>query len=158
VTSGRYRSNTVELDRRSVCRKTGVSPEAEMDVVTGVELEYSYRAGDGRTRSGVASMPKERSGGPRLDQSCNWEKYGYDTALHQQTDLFVPQVLQFPHPLSRSAQPVQTSQLHTPLAILLLISGQHVLRCQQLSQSLQSRQHGCGINFNTTSNKTSLTQ
>jgi len=68
----------VELDRRSVCRKTGVSPEVEMDVVTRVELEYSYGAGDGWTRSGVASMPKERSGGPRLDQSCNWEKYGYD--------------------------------------------------------------------------------
>jgi len=49
-----------------------------MDVVTGVELECSYGAGDGRTRSGVASMPKERSGGPRLDRSCNWEKYGYD--------------------------------------------------------------------------------
>jgi len=52
-----------------------------MDVGTGVELECSYGAGDGRTRSGVASMPKERSGGPRLDQSCNWEKYGYDTSL-----------------------------------------------------------------------------
>jgi len=50
-----------------------------MDVVTGVELEYSYGAGDGRTRSGVASMPKERSGGPRLDWSCDWEKYGYDS-------------------------------------------------------------------------------
>ena len=50
-----------------------------MDVGTGVELECSYGAGDGRTRSGVASMPKERSGGPRLDWSCNWEKYGYDT-------------------------------------------------------------------------------
>jgi len=50
-----------------------------MDVVTGVELECSYGAGDGRTRSGVASMPKERSGGPRLDRSCNWEKYGYDS-------------------------------------------------------------------------------
>jgi len=49
-----------------------------MDVGTGVELEYSYGAGDGRTRSGVASMPKERSGGPRLDRSCDWEKYGYD--------------------------------------------------------------------------------
>jgi len=49
-----------------------------MDVVTGVELECSYGAGDGRTRSGVASMPKERSGGPRLDRSCDWEKYGYD--------------------------------------------------------------------------------
>jgi len=53
-----------------------------MDVVTGVELECSYGAGDGRTRSGVASMPKERSGGPRLDRSCNWEKYGYDIARH----------------------------------------------------------------------------
>jgi len=51
-----------------------------MDVGTGVELEYSYGAGDGRTRSGVVSMPKERSGGPRLDWSCDWEKYGYDTA------------------------------------------------------------------------------
>jgi len=49
-----------------------------MDIVTGVELECSYGAGDGRTRSGVASMPKERSGGPRLDWSCDWEKYGYD--------------------------------------------------------------------------------
>ena len=49
-----------------------------MDVVTRVELECSYGAGDGRTRSGVASMPKERSGGPRLDRSCDWEKYGYD--------------------------------------------------------------------------------
>jgi len=71
----------VELDHRSVCRKTGVSPEVEMDIVTGVELEYSYGAGDGWTRSGVVSMPKERSGGPRLDQSCDWEKYGYDTSL-----------------------------------------------------------------------------
>jgi len=44
-----------------------------MDVVTGVELECSYRAGDGRTRSGVASMPKERSGGPWLDRSCDWK-------------------------------------------------------------------------------------
>jgi len=69
----------VELDCRSVCRKTGVSPEVEMDIVTGVELEYSYGARDGRTRSGVASMPKERLGGPRLDWSCNWEKYGYDS-------------------------------------------------------------------------------
>jgi len=68
-----------ELDCRSVCRKTGVSPEAEMDIVTGVELECSYGAGDGWTRSGVASMRKERSGGPRLDWSCDWEKYGYDT-------------------------------------------------------------------------------
>jgi len=49
-----------------------------MDVVTGVELEYSYGAGDGWTRSEVASMPKERSGRPRLDWSCDWEKYGYD--------------------------------------------------------------------------------
>jgi len=47
--------------------------------VTGVELECSYGAGDGRTRSGVASMPKERSSGPRLDRSCDWEKYGYDS-------------------------------------------------------------------------------
>jgi len=68
-----------ELDCRSVCRKTEVSPEAEMDIVTRVELEYSYGAGDGRTRSRVASMPKERSGGPRLDWSCDWEKYGYDS-------------------------------------------------------------------------------
>ena len=82
-----------ELDRGSVCRKTGVSPEAEMDVVTGVELECSNGAGDGRTRSGVASMPKESSGGPRLDRSCDWEKYGYDRTgvcegqhnLHNQT-------------------------------------------------------------------------
>ena len=51
-----------------------------MDVGTGVELEYSYGAGDGRTRSGVASMPKERSGRPRLDRSCDWEKYGYDNS------------------------------------------------------------------------------
>jgi len=56
-----------------------------MDVGTGVELEYSYGAGDGRTRSGVASMPKERSGRPRLDRSCDWEKYGYDTALAVKT-------------------------------------------------------------------------
>jgi len=70
-----------ELDRRSVCRKTGVSPEVKMDVVTGVELECSYGAGDGQTRSGVASMPKERSGGPRLDRSCDWEKYGYDSLM-----------------------------------------------------------------------------
>ena len=64
-----------------------------MDVVTRVELECSYGAGDGRTRSGVASMPKERSGGPRLDRSCDWEKYGYDRTgvcegqhnLHNQT-------------------------------------------------------------------------
>jgi len=53
-----------------------------MDVVTRVELECSYGAGDGRTRSRVVSMPKERSGGPRLDRSCDWEKYGYDTLEH----------------------------------------------------------------------------
>jgi len=34
-----------------------------MDIVSGVELEYSYGAGDGWTRSRFASMPKERSGG-----------------------------------------------------------------------------------------------
>jgi len=51
-----------------------------MDVGTGVELECSYGAGDGRTRSGVASMPKERSGRPRLDRSCDWKKYGYDSS------------------------------------------------------------------------------
>jgi len=50
-----------------------------MDVGTRVELECSYGAEDGRTRSGVASMPKERSGRPRLDRSCDWEKYGYDS-------------------------------------------------------------------------------
>ena len=70
----------MELDCRSVCRKTGVSLEVEMGIVTRVELEYSYEAGDGWIRSGVASMPKERSGGPRLDRSCDWEKYGYDSA------------------------------------------------------------------------------
>ena len=41
ATSGRYRSDTVELDCRSVCRKIGVSPEVEMDVVTRVELEMA---------------------------------------------------------------------------------------------------------------------
>jgi len=61
-----------------------------MDVVTGVELECSYGAGDGRTRSGVASMPKERSGGPRLDQSCDWEKYGYDTYPFQNGPIHQP--------------------------------------------------------------------
>jgi len=79
VTSGRYRFNMAELDHRSVWRKTGVSPEVEMNVVTRVELECSYWTGDGWTRSRVASMPKESSGGPGLDQSCNWEKYGYDS-------------------------------------------------------------------------------
>ena len=49
-----------------------------MVIVTRVELECSYGAGDGQTRSGVVSMPKERSGRPRLDQSCDWEKHGYD--------------------------------------------------------------------------------
>jgi len=44
-----------------------------MDIVTGVELECSYGAGDGWTRSGVASMPKERSGRPGLDQSSDWK-------------------------------------------------------------------------------------
>ena len=55
-----------------------------MDIGTGVELECSYGAGDGRTRSRVAFMPKERSGRPRLDRSCDWEKYGYDSeqSLH----------------------------------------------------------------------------
>ena len=75
----------MELDHRSVCRKIGVSAEAEMNIVTGVELECSYGAGDGQTRSGVASMPKQRSGRPRLDQSCDWEKYGYDRLREFQT-------------------------------------------------------------------------
>jgi len=57
-----------------------------MDVVTGVELECSYGAGDGWTRSGVVSMPKERSGGPRLDRSCDWEKYGYDSSPNAPND------------------------------------------------------------------------
>jgi len=52
-----------------------------MDVGTRVELECSYGPGDDRTRSRVVSMPKERSGGPRLDWSCDWEKYGYDKFL-----------------------------------------------------------------------------
>ena len=82
MTSGRYRSDTEELDCRSVCRKTGVSAEVEMDVVTRVELEYSYGAADGQTRSRVVSMHKERSGGPRLDRSCDWEKYGYNTEVN----------------------------------------------------------------------------
>jgi len=56
-----------------------------MDIGTGVELECSYGAGDGRTRSGVASMPKERSGRPRLDRSCDWEKYGYDKNIDKST-------------------------------------------------------------------------
>jgi len=64
-----------------------------MDVVTGVELECSYGAGDGRTRSRVVSMPKERSGGPRLDWSCNWEKYGYDRDLVHSTYLYCLLVL-----------------------------------------------------------------
>ena len=58
--------------------RQGLVLRVEMDVGTGVELECSYGAGDGWTRSGVVSMPKERSGGPRLDRSCDWEKYGYD--------------------------------------------------------------------------------
>ena len=45
----------------------------ETDIVTRVELEYSYGAGDGWTRSRVASMPKERSGRPGLDRSCDWK-------------------------------------------------------------------------------------
>ena len=53
-----------------------------MDIVTRVELECSYGAGDGQTRSRVVSMPKERSGGPRLDRSCDWEKYGYNTEVN----------------------------------------------------------------------------
>ena len=71
-----------------------------MDVVTGVELECSYGAGDGWTRSGVASMPKERSGGPRLDRSCDWEKYGYDIGA------------QVPHPhCHRYVQRIVTHQM-----------------------------------------------
>jgi len=50
-----------------------------MDTVAGVELECSYGAGYGWTRSRVASIPKERSGRPRLDRSSDWEKYGYDS-------------------------------------------------------------------------------
>jgi len=59
----------VELDCRSVCRKTRVSPEAEMDIVTGVELEYSYGAEHGQTRSGVASMPKGIRDSMKIRQS-----------------------------------------------------------------------------------------
>jgi len=87
VTSGRYRSDMEELDHGSVCRKTGVSPEAEMDVVTRVELECSYGAGDGQTRSRVASMPKERSGGPWLDQSCDWKSMDMTDRLHHSPQL-----------------------------------------------------------------------
>jgi len=54
-----------------------------MDAVARVELKWSYGAEDGWTRSGVAStsIPKKRSGKPRLDQSSNWEKYRYDKML-----------------------------------------------------------------------------
>jgi len=89
-----------------------------MVVVTGVELECSYGAGDGQTRSGVASMPKERSGRPRLDWSCDWEKYGYDTYAQsmQQTTLplltspwFVMHYLQSPVAISISMHTLQHS-------------------------------------------------
>jgi len=33
-------------------------------------------------------MPKERSGRPRLDQSCNWEKYGYDSSADCQVRVY----------------------------------------------------------------------
>ena len=80
-----------------------------MDIVTGVELECSYGAGDGRTRSGVVSMPKERSGRPRLDRSCNWEKYGYDTPIQVR---FAPaRRLSFSYPIvPLSSRPMICSQ------------------------------------------------
>ena len=80
-----------------------------MDVVTGVELECSYGAGDGRARSGVASMPKERSGGPRLDWSCNWEKYGYDR-------------------LQEAARSVQRTDENETLAITQAVEGNMTVR------------------------------
>jgi len=52
-----------------------------MDIVTGVELEYSYGAGDGWTRSGVASMPKERSGGPSTDMTGRRKAYVFPSLL-----------------------------------------------------------------------------
>jgi len=55
-----------------------------MNTVAEVELECSYGAGDGRTRSRVASMPKERSGRSRLDWRSDWEKHGYDN-IHMHT-------------------------------------------------------------------------
>ena len=61
--------------------RQGLVLRVEMDVGTGVELECSYGAGDGRTRSGVASMPKERSGGPRLDRSCDWKSMDMTTTV-----------------------------------------------------------------------------
>ena len=55
-----------------------------MSIAAGVELECSYGAGDGWTRSGVASRPRKRSGGSRLDRSSDWGKHGYDKMLDNQ--------------------------------------------------------------------------
>jgi len=52
-----------------------------MNTVAEVELECSYGAGDGRTRSRVASMPKERSGRSRLDWRSDWEKMDMTTSI-----------------------------------------------------------------------------
>ena len=131
----------------------------------GVRCGCAPKGGDVLLRlgwcTGGAPRPRPKVLSRGLPQG-EWRLLGssaqrWDRRSHQQTDLFLPQVLQFPCPLSRSVQPVQTSQLHTLLAILLLISSRHVFRCQQFLQSLQSRQHGCGIDYDTT-NKTSSTQ
>ena len=45
--------------------RQGLVLRVEMDVVTGVELECSYGAGDGRTRSGVATGKSMDMTGPR---------------------------------------------------------------------------------------------
>ena len=38
------------------------SPGLEIDVVSGIELGYSYELGSGQTRIGVMTRPRKRSG------------------------------------------------------------------------------------------------
>ena len=56
------RSEVPGLDRASGWEMILGSPGLEIDVVSGIELGYSYELGSGQTRIGVLTRPRKRLG------------------------------------------------------------------------------------------------
>ena len=56
------RSEVLGLDRTCGQKTIRGSPGPEIDLVSGIELGYSYELGSGRTRIRVLTRPRKRSG------------------------------------------------------------------------------------------------
>ena len=50
------------MDRACGQKTIQGSPGLEIDIVSGIELGYSYELGSGQTRIGVLTRPRKRSG------------------------------------------------------------------------------------------------